>query len=159
MWAGERAQGDVDSLVVECEERGSFWSAEGRVASIYDIFEVSGGRRGRRDSDVEIYRERSSKANSAKDRFFHFDRQWRGIGGISSGMESPSSAARPFRTTSSIESCGYSPHSPSNYIQWVDTHHKNLLMLTRYHWEGVWAVSLGSSGTIGLGFWLAQPNR
>lgn len=58
-------------------------------------------------SEGDMYRERSSKANSEKDKFFHFDSQSRGNEGISSGMKRPPSAARPFKTTSSNESCRY----------------------------------------------------
>jgi hypothetical protein len=50
-----------------------------------------------------MYRERISKASSEKDRFFHFDSQSRGREGIFSGIKSPPSDARPFRTASSKE--------------------------------------------------------
>jgi len=55
-------------------------------------------------SDGEMYRERRAKANSEKEKFFHVSSQPRGKWGISSGMKSPPSAARPFKTTSSNES-------------------------------------------------------
>jgi hypothetical protein len=58
-------------------------------------------------SEGYMYRERSSKANSEKDKFFHFDSQSRGNEEISSGMKRPPSAARPFKTTSLNESCRY----------------------------------------------------
>ena len=55
-------------------------------------------------SEGDMYRERISKARSEKDRFFHFDSQSRGKAGISSGMKSPPSAAKPFKTAASNES-------------------------------------------------------
>jgi hypothetical protein len=55
-------------------------------------------------SEGEMYRERSSKASSEKDRSFHFVCQSAGRDGISSGMKRPPSDASPFRTTSSKES-------------------------------------------------------
>jgi len=58
-------------------------------------------------SEGDIYKERCSKANSEKDRFFHFDSQSRGNEGTSSRMKRPLSAARPFKTTSLNESCRY----------------------------------------------------
>lgn len=53
----------------------------------------------------EIYNERISNARSSKIKSRQSDSQELDRAGISSGMKRPPSAARPFRTTSSKDSC------------------------------------------------------
>ncbi len=80
-------------------------------------------------SEGEIYKERISYASSEKERFFHFDSQSRGTAGISSGIKSPPSDARPFSTTSSNESYDLLADILLPLFQWVVVLRRILLLL------------------------------